>query len=302
MRIAFDNLDRRVAELAAEQQALLEARVVTRHATPQTVATPFNWMLPEISTANEIECTFAPFGPARDLSVATITHDRSILERDLGRSPILNAGTHEFTIVENARSAASGLNECMRRTKREIVLLVHHDVYFPPAFETQIEHALRVMEERDPNWGVLGVAGARLEGGTLRYHGCIFDGVTPRRWGYPWNLPIEVDTLDELLLIVRRPAGLQFDETIPGFHGYGAQICLAARRKGLRNYAVLADCEHHSQSSGWSPDQEYLFTHAYVAQRWSSAPYGAMLGPMPDVLPSPLKERVRERYAASGVG
>ncbi len=302
MRIALEGLERRLAELAAEQQALIEARVVARHETPRPAVAPFNWMLPEISTANELECTFAPFGPARGLGIATITHDLSILERDLGRSTILRALHHEFAVVRHPGSATTGLNECLRRTKHEIVLLVHHDVYLPPAFETQIEYALRVMEQRDPNWGVLGVAGARLGNGALHYHGCIFDGITPRRWGYPWNLPVEVDTLDELLLIVRRSAGLQFDETIPGFHGYGAQICLAARRKGLRCYAVLADCEHHSQSSGWSPDEEYLLTHTYVAQRWSNGPYAAMLGPMPDVLPSPLKERVRERYAAIGVG
>ncbi len=302
MLIAFDDLERRVAELAAQEQAVVEAQVVTRRAEVRQVTTPFSWMLAEISTAGEIECTFAPFGPARELSIATITHDRSVLERDLGRSAIIRAGTHEFAVVDSPRSAAIGLNDCLRRTTRETVLMVHHDVYLPPAFETQIEHALQLLEQRDPNWGVLGVAGARLDEKTLRYHGCLFDGIMPRRWGYPWNLPVEVDTLDELLLIVRRSAGLRFDETIPGFHGYGAQICLAAKRKGLRNYAVLADCEHHSQSSGWSPDEEYLLTHTYVAQRWSSRPYGAMLGSMPDVLPSPLRERVHARYAATGAG
>ena len=302
MRIAFDDLEPRVAELTAQGHAIVEAHVVTRRAVGRAVATPFSWMLPEISTADEIECTFAPLGPARDLSIATITHDLSVLERDLGRSPVLRAEKHEFAIVENPRSAAIGLNECLRRTTRETVLLIHHDVYLPPAFETQIEHALRLVEQRDPHWGVLGVAGARLREGALRYNGYLFDGVAPRRWGYPWNLPVEVDTLDELLLVVRRSAELHFDETIPGFHGYGAQICLAAKRKGLRNYTVLADCEHHSQSSGWSPDEEYLLTHTYVAQRWSAEPYGAMLGPMPDVLPTPLKERVQERYAATGAG
>jgi hypothetical protein len=301
--VPFDELDSEIARRAAERQALVRANVATRLTEPRLVCTPFSWMSSEVSSVDRVECSFVPFCDARKLSVAAITHDRAILERDLLRSDILQSHRHDLTIVENARSAAAGLNECLRRAKRDIVVLVHHDVYLLPAFETQLEYALRSVEERDPDWGVIGVAGARLRDGILSYHGCLFDGTVPQRWGYPWKLPIEVDTLDELLLVVRRSAQLEFDETIPGFHGYAAQISLAAKRKNLRTYAVLADCEHHSKSSGWTPDEEYIFTHAYVAQRWSEAPYGAMAGPMPDVLPSPFKERVRERYAAaSGLG
>ena len=50
------------------------------------------------------------------------------------------------------------------------------------------------------------------------------------------ELPARVATLDELLLIVRRDAGLRFDPDL-GFHLYGADICLQASEQGL---AVVA--------------------------------------------------------------
>ncbi len=258
----------------------------------------------ELSTAADLECDVVEFEEARPISFVTITHKREIFERDLAASPLFAAGRHELIAIENPRSAAIGLNDGLARAINEVVAFVHHDVWLPPTFETQLEYALRGVEARDPNWGVLGVAGARLEAERLAYHGSIFDGIGRRRWGYPWLLHAEVDTLDELMLIVRHGANPRFDETLPGFHAYGPQLCLAARAAGMRNYAILAECEHRSESSGWSPDLAYFINHAYVAQRWSRAQYAAMFGPMPAALPSPMKERVYEGYerAKAGVG
>ena len=50
------------------------------------------------------------------------------------------------------------------------------------------------------------------------------------------ELPAQVATLDELLLIVKRDSGLRFDPEL-GFHLYGADICLQAIEQGL---AVVA--------------------------------------------------------------
>ena len=53
------------------------------------------------------------------------------------------------------------------------------------------------------------------------------------------ELPPQVATLDELLLIVRRDSGLRFDPEL-GFHLYGADICLQASEQGLAVVALAA--------------------------------------------------------------
>lgn len=294
--------DETAARLASERRAIVRVNAETG-TLPASLPPeyPFRWMAGAIGQTSTLACTTSPFSQARPISFVVITHRPEILERDLASSAVIASARHQLVTITNPSSAASGLNAGLARAAHRIVAFVHHDVYLPPWWESQIEAALRDLDRRDPEWGVLGPAGARFDGERLHYAGSLFDGTARRRWGFPWGLPAEVDTLDELLLIVRREANLRFDETLTGFHAYGAQISLAARARGLRNYAILAECEHRSDSSGWSPDGAYFAAHAHVAKRWSRRPYGALFGPMPSVLPSPWREEVLAHYIKSSV-
>jgi hypothetical protein len=78
-------------------------------------------------------------------------------------------------------------------------------------------------------------------------------------------LPAEVDTLDELLLGVRKGAGLAFEPAL-GFHFYGADACLQARSKGLRVVAVDGLCWHNSRSVDLPP--EFHASAAAFARKW----------------------------------
>jgi hypothetical protein len=62
-------------------------------------------------------------------------------------------------------------------------------------------------------------------------------------------LPSPVEALDELLLVVPRDTPLRFDPAL-GFHLYGADLCLQARRMGLQAVALDAVCFHHSRGVG----------------------------------------------------
>jgi hypothetical protein len=53
-----------------------------------------------------------------------------------------------------------------------------------------------------------------------------------------------VQILDELLMIVRADSGVTFDPDLPGFHCYGADLCLSARDKGMKSYVVDAPVVH----------------------------------------------------------
>jgi len=65
---------------------------------------------------------------------------------------------------------------------------------------------------------------------------------------YPFNL-IEVQTLDEFLMIADRNNELRFGEYLDHFHFYGADICLTAKSKKLKNYAVKLSFKHCSNGS-----------------------------------------------------
>ncbi len=52
--------------------------------------------------------------------------------------------------------------------------------------------------------------------------------------------------LDELLLVIRRSSGLSFDDGLPSFHLYGADICLQAQMGGMKSYIITAFCIHNS--------------------------------------------------------
>jgi hypothetical protein len=106
-------------------------------------------------------------------------------------------------------------------------------------------------------------------------YGVTGGGAEPRRAGRVvdrdrllWEsagLPATADTLDELLLAVRRDSGLRFDPTL-GWHFYGADVCLAARARGLAAVAVDAPCYHNSRSVGLPADFEASATA--FARKW----------------------------------
>lgn len=140
----------------------------------------------------------------------------------------------EFIPINNADSAAKALNEGIEKAKNDICVLCHQDVRFP-------QNWLDDIEGLDNNkFGVCGVWGITLDG--------YFAGhvITPvGRW-LQGNLPIEAQCVDELLMIIRKSSGLRFDESLGGWHLYGADICLEAEKRGLSNWIIDACVTHLS--------------------------------------------------------
>jgi hypothetical protein len=50
---------------------------------------------------------------------------------------------------------------------------------------------------------------------------------------------------------------LRFDETLPHFHLYGADICLRAAEMGLKSYAISAFCIHNTRQCLVLPKEFY---------------------------------------------
>lgn len=163
----------------------------------------------------------------------TASHHEQILKYHLMQSPAMHS--ESFTVLRGVTNIPEAFNS-MHIQDAEYVCYIHHDVYLPPSF---IDDFLEALQQLPENFGVLGVAG--VKSGRLP-RGYILD--RGREWGDPRNLPAEVETLDEMLLIMR--AGeFHFDQSFP-FDFYGADICMQAKMAHKPNYAIKAYCEHRS--------------------------------------------------------
>ena len=115
-----------------------------------------------------------------------------------------------------------------------------------------LDQAVGQLATMDPTWGVVGVFGV-TRATEPEYRGHCYSTGLRAVLGKSFSEPIEAQSLDELVLVVRRSSGLSFDGELPGFHLYGTDICLRAATKGLRTYIVPAFCVHNSNGVKYYP-------------------------------------------------
>lgn len=201
---------------------------------------------------------------SRQYSFVVAANDPDTLAKNLLASPCLANGTpHELLIFENYSSAASAYNSGLKKCKNELVVFVHQDVYLPADWLSSVEVALQAIEARDPNWGVVGCWGVRVDRAKFGYLYTPGEGII----GDLMFRPEPVRTLDEVVLIVRKSSGLEYDEGLSGFHFYGADICLAAAQSGRKCYAISAFCIHNSRQYFEFPADFYA-SYRYIKHKW----------------------------------
>lgn len=197
-------------------------------------------------------------------SVISAVNDEEVLKSSLLDSPGIQSAS-EVILQRGFSSAGMAYNEAIRRAKADLLVFLHQDMYLPDGWIESVQVAIETLSKQDPNWGVLGVWGAvdgRARVGYVYWTG-----------GYGWERPFEgakeVVTLDEVVLIFRKSSGLKFDEQMPGFHMYGADICLEARRQGRKSYAISAFCIHNTNVGGALPRQ-FWQCYFYMRRKWKN--------------------------------
>ncbi len=202
----------------------------------------------------------------RTFTFVAAVNNRTVLETNLLASPCLrNSSGHEMLIQEGFRSAGKAYNDAIRKSRNEYMIFVHQDIVLPEQWLGQLENALEYLEEKDPGWGVLGCFGkTRDEGG----RGCVYQSGVGMI-GEPFQHPAPVQTLDEIVLILRRSSGLMFDENLPHFHLYGTDICLRAGQLGRSSYAIPAFCIHNT-NQGFILPKEFYECYWRVKRTWKS--------------------------------
>lgn len=183
-----------------------------------------------------------PLGTSFTFVVAVKSRD-DVLENNFLASPCFRRPhLHQILIQENFRSAAKAYNDAIDRSSNDLMVFVHQDIILPESWPPQLERALAYLQTDDPNWGVIGSYGETLDDNGRGHVYSTGRGVL----GKPSEHPQRIQTLDEIVLILRKSSGLQFDETLPHFHLYGTDICMRAQTIGRKNYAISAFCIHNT--------------------------------------------------------
>jgi hypothetical protein len=193
-------------------------------------------------------------------------NNRELFEHNFLASPCLGQRhDHQILVQENFSSAAKAYNDAIDRAANDLIVFCHQDILLPEPWLSQIECALRHLEGHDPKWGVLGSYGKTQDG---RGWGHVYSSGRDVI-GEPLERPVPVQTLDEIVLILRKSSGLRFDDSLPHFHFYGTDICLRAAQKGMKSYAVSAFCIHNTHQTLVLP-KEFYECCRHIKQVWKN--------------------------------
>lgn len=197
-------------------------------------------------------------------SLVVASNDERVLESTLLASPAIDDRC-QVLIKRGFRSAAAAYNSGLRHAAHDIVVFAHQDVYLPGTWVSDLESALNYLTDKDPNWGVLGVFG--VASGSDRRVGYCYSTGLKKVLGQPFTAPIRAESLDELLLVVRKSSGLRYDDSLPGFHLYGTDMCLQAKHRQLNSYIIPAFCIHNSIGVRYL-SKAFWRSYFYLQRKW----------------------------------
>jgi hypothetical protein len=205
------------------------------------------------------------YAPIPQITFVVAVNNREVFEHNFLASPCLRGvHAHEIVVQEQFDSAPKAYNDALGRSSNDLIVFCHQDVYLPEGWLDDLRRDLDYLAIYDPNWGVLGCAGITVDCQPWRYLYSSGLGVI----GAPLEYPIEVQTLDEVVLILRKSSGLRFDELLPHFHFYGTDICLQASKRAMKSYAISAFCIHNTNEPLVLP-AEFYQCYEHIKRTWS---------------------------------
>ncbi|MGB6691507.1 MAG: hypothetical protein WBE76_27030 [Terracidiphilus sp.] len=190
----------------------------------------------------------------RNVTFAVTVNNREVFENNFLASPCFRGPhDHQILIQEGFTSATKALNRAIDNSLNDLIVFCHQDIILPENWLLQLDRALSYLGAVDPQWGVLGPAGKTQDGRGWEYVYSSGRNIV----GVPFDQPVPVQTLDEIVLIMRKSSGLRFDDQLPHFHFYGADICLRAASMGMKSYAISAFCVHNTHQPLVLPREFY---------------------------------------------
>ena len=156
---------------------------------------------------------------------------------------LVTTDEYEFIVYNNKGNfsySPKALNLLSDVSHTKYQFLTHQDIEFKEKEPfKKLDNCIRQLPG---SFGVLGIAGVALINGSIT-------GYNYFEHRYPQS-HFRVDTVDEFAMIIDKDKGLKFDESLIGFHFYGADICLTSLNKGYNNYCIDINIFHHSGGDG----------------------------------------------------
>ncbi|MFG0257216.1 MAG: glycosyltransferase [Phycisphaerales bacterium JB043] len=197
---------------------------------------------------------------SESMAVVVCVNDHAMLDSTLRQSRLVGSGGAEIIVKEGYPSAAMAYNEALDETHADIAILVHQDVYLPEPWEHQLREALA----SSPDTPVLGVFGIDSD---RAFHGRVWSQGLGAELDFGVEQPRAVESLDELVLIVRARSGVRFDSDLPGYHLYGTDIAQRAITSGHPAVVFNAPVVHNS-SPVRTLDDSYIQAYRHMQGVW----------------------------------
>jgi glycosyltransferase involved in cell wall biosynthesis len=196
-------------------------------------------------------------------SLVVAANSEELLKANLFRSGEVNLAK-DIWVERNAPNASVAYNTGLANCTGDVVVFAHQDVFLPDGWSKKMCKSIIELSKFDPFWGALGVYGVSGSGYSVGY---VYSSGLKRFVGRPISDPLCVNSLDEMILILRKDAGIEFDERLPGFHLYGTDICLEAETRGLNNYVLPCFAFHNSVGIKWLPISFWM-AYKYLRRKW----------------------------------
>ena len=189
-----------------------------------------------------------------------ICYNNSELYNNLRHSLGVSSEICTINNEKNTCTIPQAYNLMTQDSTMKYLVFIHQDIIVQPDWIEKLRWNIHTIEMKNINWGVIGIMGVKNNG---FFAGNIIDPHTNCRYG---TLPCEVQTLDEVCLIIRNNSGLVFDEDLGGYHFYGADICLQAKQKNMKCYAIDAPVMH---LSGGTLNTSFWEMADKLKEKWS---------------------------------
>jgi hypothetical protein len=187
------------------------------------------------------------------------------LARNLARSPDIASGRVPLTPLESDTSLPARYERALETSDADLLVFAHGDVYLPAGWFDRLAAQLERLDALDPDWALVSPIGRTRSG---EWVGRVWDSSLRRVIGEPLAAPVPIITSDELAFVVRRAAGVSFDEHIPtDIHLFATDFVLEAARRGKTSYCLDLPLVHNSKPVlHYAPT--YISAYKYLTRKW----------------------------------
>ncbi len=199
------------------------------------------------------------------LEIVAAVNNKKILEKNLSSSPLIQSGQTKLHIAEGYSSASTAYLAGLENCTEDIVVFAHQDVYIPAGWELHLERTIKLLEDNNQSWAVLGVFGVDATG---QYHGRVWSSGLNRELIYSVNAPQSIVSIDELLIVLNRKSPISFDADLPSFHLYGTDIVQTALQQNNSAFVFHAPVIHNSNPVHHL-DKSYRQAYNFMRNKWS---------------------------------